>query len=160
VVRVERNTIYLDTSVLNFFFEDMDLEKANSTRELFREIRNGKFNAYISELVLREIGRTRGLKRERLLSLIKTYKIPWLEVTPECMELTEKYMERKIFPTKYRDDGFHIAIATVHQIDVVVSWNLRHMVKLRTRHEVKAINIAMGYKEIEICTPMEVIESD
>jgi predicted nucleic acid-binding protein len=160
VVRVERNTLYLDTSVLNFFFEDKDLEKANSTRELFREIRNGKFNAYISELVLREIGKTRGLKRERLLSLINTYKIPWLEVTPECMELTEKYMGRKIFPSKYRDDGLHIAIATVHQIDVVVSWNLRHMVKLRTRREVKAINIVEGYKEIEICTPMEVIESD
>ena len=140
------NTIYLDTSVLNFFFEDKDLEKANSTRELFREIRNGKFKAYISELVLREIGRTRGLKRERLLSLIKTYKIPWLEVTPKCMELNEKYMERKIFPTKYRDDGLHIAIATVHQIDVVVSWNLKHMVKLRTRRDVKAINIALGYK--------------
>jgi len=160
VVRVERNTIYLDTSVLNFFFEDKDLEKANSTRELFREIRNGKFNAYISELVLREVGKTRGLKRERLLSLIKTYKIPWLEVTPECIDLTEKYMERKIFPSKYRDDGLHIAIATVHQIDVVVSWNLRHMVKLRTRREVKGINIVEGYKEIEICTPMEVIESD
>jgi len=155
-----RNTIYLDTSVLNFFFEDKDLEKANSTRELFREIRNGKFNAYISELVLREIGRTRGQKRERLLSLINTYKIPWLEVTPECIELTEKYMGRKIFPAKYRDDGLHIAIATVHQIDVVVSWNLRHMVKLRTRREVKAVNIVEGYKEIEICTPMEVIESD
>ena len=160
MLRVERNTLYLDTSVLNFFFEDKDLEKANSTRELFREIRNGKFNAYISELVLREIGKTRGLKRERLLSLINTYKIPWLEVTPECMELTEKYMGREIFPSKYRDDGLHIAIATVHQIDVVVSWNLRHMVKLRTRREVKAINIVEGYKEIEICTPMEVIESD
>ena len=69
-------------------------------------------------------------------------------------------MGREIFPSKYRDDGLHIAIATVHQIDVVVSWNLRHMVKLRTRREVKAINIVEGYKEIEICTPMEVIESD
>jgi len=157
---VERNTIYLDTSVLNFFFEDMGLEKANSTKELFREIRNGKFNAYISELVLREIGRTQGQKRERLLSLINTYKIPWLEVTPECIELTEKYMGRKLFPSKYRDDGLHIAIATVHQIDIVVSWNLRHMVKLRTRREVKVVNISEGYKEIEICTPMEVIESD
>jgi predicted nucleic acid-binding protein len=155
-----RNTIYLDTSVLNFFFEDKDLEKANSTRELFREIRKGEFNAYISELVLREVGKTRGLKRERLLSLINTYRIPWLEVAPECIGLNEKYMERKIFPSKYRDDGLHIAIATVHQMDVVVSWNLRHMVKLRTRREVKAINILEGYKEIEICTPTEVIESD
>lgn len=154
------NTIYLDTSVLNFFFEEEDLEKAHSTKELFREIGKGKYFAFASELVLREIGKTKGHRRENLLSLIKTYDIPWLEVTPESLTLAEKYMDRKIFPRKYRDDALHIAIATVHQIDIVVSWNLRHMVKLKTRQEVKAINILEGYKEIEICTPMEVIESD
>jgi hypothetical protein len=86
---MKRNTIYLDTSVLNFFFEDEDLEKADSTRELFREIRKGKYYAFISDLVLREIGKTEGFRRERLLSLIKTYKIPWMEVTSECIELAE-----------------------------------------------------------------------
>lgn len=96
----------------------------------------------------------------QLLSLIKTYEIPLVEVSPECIELTERYMERKIFPARYRDDGLHIAIATVNYMDVVVSWNLRHMVKLKTRREVKAVNIVEGYREIEICTPMEVIESD
>jgi predicted nucleic acid-binding protein len=156
---MRRNRIYLDTSVLNFFFEDKDLEKANSTKEFFGEIRKGRYDAFISDLVLREIGKTAVFKRERLLSLIKTYEIPLVEATLECIELTEKYMGRRIFPLRYRDDGLHIAIATVHDMDVVVSWNLRHMVKLRTRREVKAINIVEGYREIEICTPMEVIES-
>ena len=156
---MRRNIIHLDTSVLNFFFEDIDLEKANSTKKLFGEIRKGRYDAFISDLVLREIGKSTGSKRERLLSLIKTYEIPLVGVTLECIELTEKYMSRKIFPSKYRDDALHIAIATVHDMDVVISWNLRHMVKLRTRREVKAINIMEGYREIEICTPMEVIES-
>jgi len=145
--------------VLNFFFEERDLEKANSTKELFREIRRGRYDAFISDLVLREIDRTAGFKRERLLSLVKTYEIPLAEATLECIELTEKYMGRKIFPVRYRDDGLHIAIASVYDMDVVVSWNLRHMVKLRTRREVKAINIMEGFREIEICTPMEVIEN-
>ena len=157
---MKRGTIYLDTSVLNFFFEENDLEKAYSTRELFQEIKGRKYAAFISELVLREIGKTERFKRERLLSLVRTYEIPRLEVTPECLALAQKYMEREVFPRKYRDDSIHIAIATVHQIDVVISWNLRHMVKFRTRREVKAINILEGYREIEICTPMEVIESD
>ncbi len=157
---MKRDTIYLDTSVLNFFFEEDDLEKAYSTRELFREIKRRKYGAFISALVLREIGKTEKSKEERLLSLVKTYEIPCLEVTPECLTLAQKYMERKVFPQKFRDDSIHIAIATVHKIDVVISWNLRHMVKLRTRREVKAINILEGYREIEICTPTEVIESD
>jgi len=157
---MKQNTIYLDTSVLNFFFEEADLEKSNSTKELFREIKTGKYSAFISELVLREIGKAPPIRKERALSLIRTYNLPVIEVTSESIELASKYTERKIFPQKFRDDGLHIAIATVHRLDLVVTWNLRHMVKLKTRREVKAINLLEGYKEIEICTPLEVIESD
>src|SRR4030042_658034 len=149
-----RDKIYLDTSIINFFFEEEDLEKANSTKELFSEISKGKFYAFISDLVLREIAKASALKRERLLSLVKTYRLPWVEVRPECLALNEKYMERKIFPLKHRDDGLHIAIASVHHIDILVTWNLKHMVKLKTKREVNAINILEGYREIEICTPM------
>jgi hypothetical protein len=92
--------------------------------------------------------------------LIKTYDLSLIEVTLESIALAGKYTGRKIFPQKYRDDGLHIAVATVHRLDVVVSWNLRHMVKLKTRQEVKAINLMEGYEEIEICTPLEVIESE
>jgi hypothetical protein len=145
---MRRSVLYLDTSVLNFFFEVKDLEKAKSTRKLFIEIRE------------REISKASTPKKNKLLSLIRTYDLPWLEVNEECIGLADNYMQKRIFPAKYRDDGLHIATATVHGIDVVVSWNLKHMVKLRTRREVKAVNIFEGYKEIEICTPMEVIESD
>jgi hypothetical protein len=69
------NSIYLDTSVLNFFFEERDIEKANSTKELFKEIKEGKFIAFVSDLVLREIGEAQVSKKKLLLSLIKTYQI-------------------------------------------------------------------------------------
>jgi predicted nucleic acid-binding protein len=157
---MKRDRIYLDTSVLNFFFEEKDLEKANSTKDLFGEIRIGRYRALISDLVLREIGKASDHRRKELLALIRTYQLPQVEVTEECLVLADKYMRRKIFPLKCRDDGLHIAIATVYQADVVISWNLKHMVKLKTRREVKAINVLEGFGEIEICTPMEVIESD
>ena len=69
-------------------------------------------------------------------------------------------MERNIFPVKYRDDALHIAIASVNDLEIVVSWNLEHMVKLKTRREIKAVNILEGYRELEICTPLEVIENE
>lgn len=59
---------------------------------------------------------------------------------------------------KYRDDAVHIAIAVVNNLDAIVSWNLTHMVKLKTRLEVNGINKIEGYKEIEICTPREVMD--
>lgn len=152
--------IYLDTSTLNFFFEEEDLEKADSTKELFREIHQGKFLAFISELVLREIDEAPRAKREKLLSLVKTYEPKRILVSPECLSLMDKYMERNIFPVKYRDDALHIAIASVSDLEIVVSWNLKHMVKLKTRREIKAVNILEGYRELEICTPLEVIENE
>lgn len=157
---MKQTSLYLDTSILNFFFEERDLEKANSTKELFREVHLGRFIASISELVLREIGDASDVKKKLLLSLVSTYQPKILKVTSECLKLMEKYMENKIFPVKYRDDALHIAIASVYDMDVVISWNMEHMVKLRTRREVRAVNILEGYKEIEICTPLEVIEND
>src|SRR4030067_1762942 len=102
---MKKNSIYLDTSVLNFFFEGKDNEKVNSTKELFREIKQGKFSAFISELVLREIGNAPTLKKKLLLTLVKTYQPEILRVSQECLRLTERYMERGIFPAKYRDDA-------------------------------------------------------
>lgn len=91
---MKRDRIYLDTSVLNFFFEERDLEKANSTKDLFGEIRIGRYRAFISDLVLREIGKTPDLRRKELLALIRTYQFPQVGVTGECLALADKYMKR------------------------------------------------------------------
>ncbi|MBI5674560.1 MAG: PIN domain-containing protein [Nitrospirae bacterium] len=157
---MKRNNIYLDTSVLNFFFEKRDIEKENSTKDLFMEIKQGKFAAHISELVLREIGAAPAARKRSLLSLIKTYPIEILQVTEESLALADQYLAQGIFPIKYRDDALHIAAAVVHKMDIVISWNMEHMVKLKTRREVKAVNILEGYNEMEICTPLEVIDYD
>lgn len=157
---MKRNNIYLDTSVLNFFFEKRDIDKENSTKDLFMEIKQGKFAAHISELVVREIGASPTARKRSLLLLIKTYQIKILQVTEESLALAEKYLAQGIFPSKYRDDALHIATAVVHNMDIVISWNMEHMVKLKTRREVKAVNILEGYNEMEICTPLEVIDND
>jgi len=60
--------------------------------------------------------------------------------------------------SKYEDDALHIAIASVNNLDVIVSWNYKHIVKLKTKREVTGINALLGYKEIEIYSPLEVIE--
>ena len=73
-------------------------------------------------------------------------------------ELAEKYILEKIVPTKYSIDLIHIAFAVAYELDVVVSWNLEHIVKLNTRLKVNGVNKKEGFKEIEICTPQEVIK--
>jgi hypothetical protein len=64
-----------------------------------------------------------------------------------------------MIPAREFDDAAHIAVASVHNLDVIVSWNFEHMVKFKTRREVQGINALMGYKAIEICSPLEMVES-
>jgi len=72
----------------------------------------------------------------------------------------DKYKEREVIPEKYETDLFHIAIAVLHEMDILLSWNMRHIVKYKTKHAVNEVNKVEGYKHIEILTPEEVIEYD
>ena len=69
-------------------------------------------------------------------------------------------MEQGIIPQKYRTDGVHIAVATVNDIDMIISMNFQHIVKRRTKLGTSSINILNGYRAVEIYTPMEVMEVD
>ena len=150
---------YVDTSVFNFVLADDEPGRQRCTKDFFDEAKNGQCEAFISDLVIEEIGRTKDPKRSKLLALLSEIKPVRLETGSAVDELVERYMDGALVPVRFRDDAVHIAVAVVNDLDVVVSWNLEHMVKLRTRTTVNAINRLNGYKEIEICTPEEVVGS-
>ena len=72
------------------------------------------------------------------------------------MLMKNHYQERKILTPKFFDDGLHIAIATVNKIDILVSWNFKHIVHFNKIHFFNAVNLEMGYKQIDIYSPREV----
>lgn len=152
--------LYLETSVWNFMFADDSPEKMEKTRRFFEEIKRGKYDVYVSELVIAEINDCNEDKRAKLIKLINEYYPFELTTNADVEELSEKYLAANIVPVRYGNDVIHIAFAAANDLDVVVSWNLRHIVKLKTRLEVNGINKIYGYKEIEICTPEEVTENE
>lgn len=79
-----------------------------------------------------------------------------LEMTKDAEELAQQYQQKLLIPKRYFNDVLHIAIATVHQMDVIVSWNLTHIVKLRTMLAVEEVNKRFKYHTPHICTPEEV----
>jgi predicted nucleic acid-binding protein len=152
--------LYLDTSVWNFYYADDSPEKMEITKKFFDEIRSEKYEIYISELVTAEIDEAGEEKQKRLKTLIEKYQPFEIKKDYDVGELSGRYIASKIVPARYEADLIHIAFAVANDLDVVISWNLRHIVKLKTRLEVNGINKIEGYKEIEICTPEEVIEYD
>lgn len=155
-----KTRLYFDTSVFNFAFaDDAPLEKEVTLR-LISEVKSGKHEVYISEIVLREIHEASPEKADALMSLIADINPVEIPFDEDCQQLAMEYVDRGIIPKKYEDDAFHIAVASANDVDVLVSWNFQHIVKLKTKREVSATNLLMGYRAIEICSPMEVIDND
>ncbi len=78
-----------------------------------------------------------------------------LPFTSEADELAGKYMRQKVVPTRYEDDARHIAIAVIHAIPYVVSWNFKHLVNVRREAGFNAVNKLHGYPTIRIVSPLE-----
>ncbi len=149
--------LYLDTSVWNFFFADDAPEKRDITKGFFDSIKEDIYEIFISEIVIREINNAPAPKRKILFDLVNEYVPVELEVTEEANELTEFYMERNIIPKGKKDDAFHVAIATVHEMDAIITWNYQHLANLRKSELFNGVNLERGYtKRLEIVTPMEV----
>lgn len=149
---------YLDTTIFNFIFAEGDAEKKDITVKLFRDLPLLSDGIYISDEVIREIGRADEPSKSQLEGLLKETDPFLLEVDIEAEELAERYIKEGIIPVRYRSDALHIAVAVTNGIEAIVSWNFEHIVKLKTRIMVNGINRLLGYHEIEICSPEEVVE--
>lgn len=153
--------LYIETSVWNFFFADDAPEKRDITKQFFASIEEGLYEIYISEVVVKEINNAPEPKRTTLFDLISKYNPVELNTTQEASELAELYMGRSIIPQNKRDDGLHVAIATVFEMDAVISWNYRHLASLRKSELFNSANLESGYtKRLEIVTPMEVSKDE
>jgi predicted nucleic acid-binding protein len=154
---LKKLSLYFDTSIFNFVFADDAPDKKLITMKLMEEVRKGRYEIFISNIVLREILEAPAGKSSKLMKLIQELQPVELDFTVECYELAGEYIKKGIIPLRYEDDAFHIAVASVNNIDAIISWNFKHIVKLKTKKEVLGINALMGYKEIEIYSPLEVI---
>jgi len=155
---LRRIKYYLDTSVLNFFFAEDDIAKRDITVKFFDQLHLIADQVCISDEVIREINQAPESIRIQLDGLINKIEPLLLEVNAEVEELADRYIKEEIIPERYRRDAIHIAVAVINGIEAIVSWNFSHIVKLKTRVMVNGINRLLGYHEIEICSPEEVIE--
>ena len=152
--------IYLETTLFNFYF-DKDRDFAHeSTVKLFKEIAAGKFEAFTSTYVTDELENAPKVKRDKMINLITEYSITVLAPNDEAVRVAGIYVSEGVIPQKYRTDGLHVAIATVNDLDMIISMNFQHIVKRKTKLVTGNINALNGYRAIEILSPMEVVEDE
>jgi hypothetical protein len=120
---VHAQRIYLDTSVLGGCY---DAEFAPWSNGLLKDFRLGTYVPVVSEVVATEIKQAPEPVREVYAELIGS-GAEVLTMTPEALRLADVYQERKILTPKFYDDGLHIALASMAAVDLLVSWNFKHM---------------------------------
>lgn len=148
--------VYLDTSVIGGCF---DPEFARWSNALVRDFRERYFAPVVSTVVSAEIALAPAFVQERYAEILGL-GAEVLEQTVSSDALATRYLERGIVPGRYEADALHIALATVEQVDLLVSWNFKHIVRFDRIRLFNAVNREMGYKEIEIYSPREVARDE
>src|SRR2546425_2338591 len=115
--------LYLDSSVIGGYYDD---EFQEATRTLWKQMEQGRFRFIASVLLQQEIEGAPARVR-RLMERTFTREDSILPMTDEALSLAEAYLQNKVVPETYADDARHVAIAVVHRVTVIVSWNFRHL---------------------------------
>jgi hypothetical protein len=148
--------IYIDTSVIGGCEDE---EFAEDSLRLLECFVGGQFVLVISTLTLQELADAPESVRRRFASVPESH-IETLGLDAEARELAEAYIAEGVIASKMRADAQHIAIATVARVDVLVSWNFKHIVNLTRIHGYNSVNLRSGYPMIEIRAPREVLPDE
>ena len=163
---MKKLSIYLDTSIINFLFADDAPEKKEITIDFFDNfVQKNVYNIYISPIVIDEINRTKEKsKKDMLLDVISKYNIHILDIRNNMIEieaLASKYIQDNIIPKGKIDDALHVAISTVFEIEILLSWNYKHLVNIHKERKFTSINLSEGYfKNLKLTTPYDVVYYD
>ncbi len=144
---------YIDTSVIGGC---LDEEFSEYSFKLVYEFKSGSKKLNISDLTLSELEEAPLEVREILAQIPEKHK-EYLTLNEESKILAEKYIKEKAVSSRNLIDAQHIAIATINKVDVLVSWNFKHIGNLRRIQLYNSINLKYGYSMIEIRSPREVI---
>lgn len=147
--------VYADTSVFGGVFDE---EFSRPSKKFFDEVRNGRFLLVVSAVVHAELSGAPKQVQDFFASMIGSFELA--EMTKEVFELRQGYLDAKIVTKKSIDDATHVASAAVARCDMIVSWNFKHIVHFEKIPKYNAVNIAKGYSQLNIFSPLGVIRYD
>ena len=152
-----KKKVYIETSIVSYLTgkpsQNLLVAAWQSLTTEWWENRRDIFKLYTSELVIEEASCGDMKAAQKRLKALEG--IPLLKLTDSAVELAKKLIANGVLPSKATDDAVHIALATVHGIDYLLTWNCRHINNAEIKPLVRTMIVSEGYKCPEICTPQE-----
>ena len=147
--------VYADTSVFGGCF---DSEFQDMSLKLVEEAKRGRFRLVLSPTTLRELARAPGRVRTFVTALPDS-AVEVLAASEEAESLREAYIAAGVLGRGSKADAEHIAYASIGEVDLIVSWNFKHIVHFEKIRGFHAVNMLRGYAQVPIHSPPEVIET-
>lgn len=147
--------VYADTSVFGGVFDE---EFARDSRQFFADVLTAKFSLVVSALVEEEIESAPEVVRVHFMQFASSAELA--EISQAVLDLRDAYLCAGIVTPKSTDDATHVALATVSQCEMIVSWNFKHIVHFEKISKYNAVNVLHGHHSINIYSPSEVISYD
>ncbi|MFM8299174.1 MAG: type II toxin-antitoxin system VapC family toxin [Microcystis aeruginosa] len=152
-------TVYIETSVIGYL-------TARSTKNLiiaanieitreWWEFRRNDFILYTSEPVLEEVAKGDTAIASQRLDILRDF--PLLALNDAAQDLAKQFLTRSNLPPKAKVDAIHIAAATVHGMDYLLTWNCKHIANAQIQGKLAEITLGCGYVLPILCTPNELM---
>ena len=148
-----KQRVYIDTSVVGGYFDE---EFEEATKLLFKRFEKNEIIFVVSDLLDLELISAPSQVRALLLNYTAD-KFERVELTEEAIKLANTYISEKVVGKTSIEDCRHIALATISKVDVLASWNFKHIVNLDRIKGYNSVNLRLGYSMIEIRSPKDLI---
>ena len=153
--------IYVETSVWSFAFAEDAPDYRSDTLTFLDRCREGRVRPFVSQVVLDEIDRADAPLRTQLIELLNEIGPGVVGCTDQAERLAHAFLRERVVPVKKPEDARHVAVAFAEELDVLVSWNFRHIAGVRRADRFNAVALLEGfYKPLRIVSPAEVIYDD
>ncbi len=158
--RIEKPKVYIETTVVSYLVahpsNDVTVsERQRSTRQLWEEYSDA-FEFVTSEIVLEEAERGDPREAQRRTAMLDNLRE--LRLSPEATAFAHKLINAGAVPLQSLSDAQHIAIAVVHSIEYLVSWNYKHIINETKRQHITDVCLSAGYQPTTLCTPEALME--
>ena len=152
-------TVYIESTIPSYLTSRPTENLIAAARQLqtqeWWEDERHRYELFTSEVVLAECNIGDPEASRRRIEVLKD--LPTLEMTNDCIKLAEQIFKVINLPDRARDDAFHIAIASIHGIDYLLSWNFRHIVNAANIRKLRLLLNSTNFQLTSICSPEELV---
>lgn len=151
-------SVYVETSIPSFYFETRPQPSMQARREWTREWwehAQGRYTLFTSEAVLDELSRGEYNKKADCLALMQ--RLPVVPIEPAVVEIVSAYTRHKLMPADPTGDALHLALASLHKCDFLLTWNCTHLANANKFGHIRRLNTMLGLFVPTLTTPLELL---